>query len=274
MVLRGTALIDEINATRLREQSLAFWWLGQHSFILKTADRVFYIDPYLSPDERRRIRPLLQPNQVTNADYVLLTHDHRDHIDPTAVPGIAASSPQARFVVSRRHRRRLRDLEVPQERLCLMDPEDVLDLDGARITAVRSKHEFFENDEDGWPFLGFVVEQGRTVAYHCGDGVVYEGLVTTLRAWKLTVMFLPINGRDAERYRRNTLGNMTYQEAADLAGALAPRLTVPGHFDMFEFNGEDPQRFADYMRVKYPQLAVRVCEHGERVELGPLTSRT
>jgi L-ascorbate metabolism protein UlaG (beta-lactamase superfamily) len=60
---------------------------------------------------------------------------------------------------------------------------------------------------------------------------------------------------------------MTYQEAADLAGALKPRLTVPAHYEMFRMNSCDPQLFVDYMRVKYPGLAVRVCTHGKRFAL-------
>ena len=58
-------------------------------------------------------------------------------------------------------------------------------------------------------------------------------------------MFLPINGRDAGRFRRNCLGNMTYQEAGDLAGELAPGWVVPCHYDMFAHNSEEVGRFLD-----------------------------
>ena len=61
---------------------------------------------------------------------------------------------------------------------------------------------------------------------------------------------------------------MTYQEAADLAGAVRPGLTIPTHFDMFAGNTENPQLFADYMAVKYPDLPVRICRYGDRIEVG------
>jgi hypothetical protein len=35
---------------------------------------------------------------VTNPDWVFGSHDHSDHIEPLAVPGVAQTSPQARFV--------------------------------------------------------------------------------------------------------------------------------------------------------------------------------
>ena len=65
------------------------------------------------------------------------------------------------------------------------------------------------------------------------------------------MQLLPINGRDAERYRNNCIGNMTYQEAADLAGEVGPRIVIPGHWDMFADNSADPKAFADYLNVKY-----------------------
>jgi len=63
---------------------------------------------------------------------------------------------------------------------------------------------------------------------------------------------LPINGRDGARYRRDCIGNMTFQEAADLAGELRPRFVLPGHWDMFADNPGDPDAFSDYLDAKYP----------------------
>jgi L-ascorbate metabolism protein UlaG (beta-lactamase superfamily) len=81
-------------------------------------------------------------------------------------------------------------------------------------------------------------------------------------------MFLPINGRDAARLASGCIGNMTYQEAADLSGALQPGLTIPAHYEMFTGNSADPQAFLDYMRVKYPALETALPMHGERFIIG------
>jgi L-ascorbate metabolism protein UlaG (beta-lactamase superfamily) len=60
---------------------------------------------------------------------------------------------------------------------------------------------------------------------------------------------------------------MTYQEAADLAGALQPRFVVPAHYDMFASNLGDVNAFADYVRVKYPGIRPCIGRYGERVSL-------
>ncbi|MHB9034696.1 MAG: MBL fold metallo-hydrolase, partial [Anaerolineae bacterium] len=108
---------------------------------------------------------------------------------------------------------------------------------------------------------------GDITILHTGDTCVYEGYLTKLRRWQFDLVFVPINGRDAVRLRSNCIGNMTYQEAVDLVGALKPRLAVPGHYEMFSNNSENPQLFADYLEVKYPGQAYWIGDHGQAVTL-------
>ncbi len=263
----GADLIQDVDNCSPPEPGLSFWWLGQNGFILKLADQVVYVDPYLKPDERRRTPPLLKPEQITHADWVLCTHDHSDHLDPTAIPGIVGASPQCRFVAPRTARERMLSLEVPADRLVCLDDGDTHQADKLSITAVKSRHEFFDHVEGlGYPYLGYVVQAGGGALYHAGDGQVYEGLLTTLQRFSLDLAFLPINGRDAPRFRRNILGNMTFQEAVDLAGDLGVALAVPMHYDMFAHNAEDPQKFVDYLGAKYPAVRSWVGPPGERVD--------
>ena len=49
---------------------------------------------------------------------------------------------------------------------------------------------------------------------------------------------------------------MTYQEAADLAGDVRPGTVIPGHWDMFADNSEDPGLFKDYIETKYKDSLV------------------
>ena len=79
--------------------------------------------------------------------------------------------------------------------------------------------------------------------------------------------FLPINGRDGKRYAGGCIGNMTFQEAVDLAGELGPRLVVPIHHDMVAHNSADPDPFVDDLNATYPGVACAVAAPGERVEV-------
>ena len=64
------------------------------------------------------------------------------------------------------------------------------------------------------------------------------------------------------------LGQMTYQEAADLAGDTGSSMAIPGHWDMFEINSSDPNEFADYIKVKYGDaLGCKVPKVMEKISL-------
>jgi L-ascorbate 6-phosphate lactonase len=263
---RGQELLEEIARTQAEPGRVAFWWLGQHSFILKGGETIVYIDPYLSPDVARQTPPLLAPEEVTNADLVLCTHDHGDHIDPGAIPGIAVASPEARFVVPRTAAARVRELGVPTERLLPLTDGETTDWHGVWVTAVKSKHERFDEVPGvGFPFLGYLLNLNGAILYHSGDTIVYEGMVTVLRRYGPSVAFLPINGRCADRLKSGCIGNMTYQEAVDLAGDVGLRWAIPTHYDMFIGNQEDPVKFARYLEVKFPEIRTWIGPAGQRV---------
>jgi len=267
-MLKGRDLVQDIDSFQPETGEMAFWWLGQHSFIVKAAGRVIYLDPFLSEMEGRRTPPLLKPEEVTHAALITGSHDHADHIDRGVWPALAGASPQATFIVPELLRESVaKELNIPAGRMEGVDDGRTVQVDGVRITGIAGAHEFFDRDERTGlhPYMGFILEAGGVCFYYAGDTVKYEGLETKLKAWSYHAAFLPINGRDARRLKMNLIGNMTYQEAADLAGAIRPRLTVPAHWDMFEANSENPELFTEYMEVKYPELAARIPEPGERV---------
>lgn len=266
-MLSGSELIRDIDECHVPARQLAIWWLGQHSFVVKAGSSVIYLDPFLTPMETRRVPPLLEPQVVRNASIICGSHDHVDHIDRGVWPDLAKASPVAKFIVPELLREGLaRDLGMPAERFVGLDDSKTAKIDGVRIHGIAAAHEFLDQDPvtEQYPYLGYVIEANDCAIYHSGDCCIYEGLQTKLKKWDLDVVFLPINGRDAERLASGCIGNMTYQEAADLAGALRPGLTIPAHYEMFAGNSQDPQAFIAYMDVKYPYQRTALLEHGKR----------
>lgn len=266
----GSDLIRDVKKTTLRRGQCALWWLGQQSFIIKLGQTTLFLDPFLSPHPRRRVAPLLQPEDITIADFILGTHDHIDHIDRAIWPTLAAASPQARFIIPKFHQKTLpAQLGIPKNRFIGLNDLTSFTDRHIRITGIPSAHELLDRDPKTglYPFMGFIIEGNNFSLYHAGDCCSYEGLQTRLLRWKLDLAILPINGRDAVRYRTHCLGNFTYQEAADLAGAIQPGTTIPAHYDMFANNSENPLLFLDYMLAKYPKLNARMCRYAERIIL-------
>ena len=265
---QGEELLASIAAANPEAGEAVFWWLGQHTYILKLPSATMLIDPYLQDSPRRTKPPMLTPAQCADFDLVLCTHDHIDHIDPAAIPGIAAAS-DCMFISPATTKERMRSLDVPADRWVGANHRETLEVRGVTIMPIKAAHETFQETDDGlFPFLGYVIAADGFRAYHAGDTLWWEGLQAELRAQlPIDVAFVPINGRDAARYNRQCWGNISFAEAADLVGPLRVGLAVPAHFDMFPNNTEDPTKFTEYMACKYPATPTWLGAAGEPVHV-------
>lgn len=248
------ALIERMDALKVGNGALAFFGLGQVGVAIKGPRGVIYVDPYLTDSDgaggtlERTFPPPLEPNEITNAAAVLLTHNHIDHTDPDTILPLSEASPDAGFVAPHTSRDTLVAAGLDETRITVSEVGVPFEVAGARVTAVPSAHTELEYDpERGYPYLGFVIEWNGVTVYHAGDTVIYDGLIETLSAWKIDVAFVPINGRDYFRTTQNIIGNTDFREAAELAEALDFGLIVPTHYDVFAFNGADPGHFVSYL---------------------------
>jgi len=271
-------ILAEVTATDLREGAVALWWLGQASVLLKGAGTTLYIDPFLSEMEGRLIPPPFGPEEAPPADLVLVTHDHVDHLDELALPEMARSSPDARFVAPQPLLGKLSSIGIPTERTISVRVDEPVTLNGVTVTAVPAMHSFssppvvydFETDEQGQhAFVGYVLDFHGVRVYHAGDTLIYEGMADRLRELRPDVALLPINGRGYYREQQGIFGNMDEREAADLAADVGVRLLVPIHYDMFESNLGNPGALVQYVRASHPELPVLIPAGGRRFVYEP-----
>lgn len=248
------SIIKTLMNTPGDEGEATLWWLGQMGLLIKIGSTVLCVDYFAEGSERRQTPPPVPAEEVRWIDAFLGTHDHRDHIDHSSWRIWAKCCPEARFMFPQTHRKRvLKDGVLPENCIGMNDGESVR-VGDVKITAVAAAHEFLDRDPRSglYPCLQYIIEGSGLVIYHAGDTLRYEGMMPILKRFgKMDLALLPINGRDGARYRRGCIGNMTFQEAADLAGELKPRIVIPGHWDMFRDNPGDPEAFKDYIEAKY-----------------------
>lgn len=264
----GRRLMEEIEAERPQQGECSFWWLGQLGYALRTARLQLFIDPFLSGRDTRQHAPILEAGMLRQTDYLFGTHMHDDHIDLPVWRLAAKEFPKLRFIVPRALKKEICALvDLPPERVIGVADGETVQENGLEITGIAAAHELLQQDENGdYLQMGYYVRADGISFYHSGDCCIYEGLYGRLRALKSPdIAFLPINGRDGKRLRANCIGNMTYQEAVDLCGMLRPGLSVPGHYDMFAANSENPLLFSDYLDAKYPGLRCWIGPHGTKV---------
>jgi L-ascorbate metabolism protein UlaG (beta-lactamase superfamily) len=79
-------------------------WLGHASFYIRLNGVGILADPVFGdPTFLRRMMPVeSQLDLIDKVDYVLLSHDHRDHMDGDSIKAIAAKFPRAVFIAGLR----------------------------------------------------------------------------------------------------------------------------------------------------------------------------
>ena len=99
-----------------------------------------------------------------------------------------------------------------------------------------------ERDADGnHRFLGYVLETGGARIYHSGDTVFFDGLVEDVKPLAPDVVLLPVNGSRPELSANGVPGNLSLDEAIDIACGLGADAAVFHHYGMFAFNTVDPR---------------------------------
>jgi L-ascorbate metabolism protein UlaG (beta-lactamase superfamily) len=257
-------LKERVERFQVPHNGVAIWGLGQVGVILKGGGLTAYIDPYLTDATGNRVVPVpIQPDEVTHADFVFITHIHIDHLDPGTVRGIAKASPQAKFIAPRNCHQALLECDVAEDRIIHPPVDQLFDYGALRFCAIPSAHYGFD-EVDGQPsYLGYCITLNGVKIYHAGDTILYDGLEERVRQFAPDIAFLPINGRDYYRERRDIVGNLTFWEAAQLAVNAGVQLVIPTHWDMFPHNSENFARFADWLYHNARNQHFHVLHAGE-----------
>jgi L-ascorbate metabolism protein UlaG (beta-lactamase superfamily) len=232
-------------------------WLGQASMALRFGGATVLVDPFLSDYPDRLVPAPFTPEEARGVDAVLITHDHVDHLDEEALPVIAASSPEAVFVVPDELVERTGAVGIERSRVVGLGPDEHADVGSLSVDAVPACHG--DSTDDAYrlgPFRGYVVGAGGARVYHAGDTIPFDGLGERVRELNADLALLPINGRDAEREAQGLVGNLDAREAAEVAAEAGVDAAVPIHWDMFAANPGDPGAF-----VAAAQMTVIVLRH-------------
>ncbi|MCL5946787.1 MAG: MBL fold metallo-hydrolase [Chloroflexi bacterium] len=265
----GEMLARDIASYEVPRRTVACWYLGQASIVLKCSVGILLIDPFFSEHPARLFPPPLQCSEIADVTWVLCTHHHLDHLDPATIGPLAQRFPSCRFVVPEPHIPIAITSGVAMERLHPAIVGTSIEVPGLKITPLRAKHEEFEVNERGnHLYVGYIVEVDGLRLFHSGDTVGFDGQAEDLVPFSPHVVFLPINGRDWVRNRRNIAGNMNYREALDLAHAVKAGVVVPLHYDLFGGNTENPVFFVDHLYRTFPAQAFKMLAVGERFLIG------
>lgn len=227
-------------------------YLGQSGWKIKFPSGTIYIDPYLSnsvqeldaPDLVRLHPVVFPPETATDANYILITHEHMDHCDPLTLPLMAKASPQAKFVGPWPVLQKLREWGIGEDR-CTLATESwqTLAHDGIKIIATPAAHLDIERDLMGrLSYIGFIIEFAGERIYIAGDTCVKQEIIDVVGAHApIHTAVLPVNEHNFYRGKRGIVGNMSVREAFQFAEDISVKNVVAVHWDMFAINAAFPE---------------------------------
>jgi L-ascorbate 6-phosphate lactonase len=259
------SLAQTIAAAQAPAASVGMWWLGQAGFAFKTADgKVVYVDPYLSDAverlhgfKRLSLAPIAADE--VRADYVVLTHEHDDHLDPDAIPVIARNNPACRFVGPSGCIAGFGKAGIAADRQTIVAANQSCALDGLVVHTVPADHGDISPSA-----LTMLLDFGRVRIMATGDSSWRPGLFQPLVDRKPDVVLPCING---------VFGNMNHIDAARLVQQANPRYAIPCHFWTFaEQGGGDPAGFIYACKQFCPQVEALLLRPGETFIVSPRPS--
>jgi L-ascorbate 6-phosphate lactonase len=236
-------LAEVIRTTQVPIGQLAVFWLGGAAFAFKTpTGKIVYVDPYLSNSldhfyswKRLPGSPILIRPEEVEADLVLVTHAHEDHLDPHTLPQIYQHS-QAMFAGPTSCVNAMRDWGFSAERLVEVNSGDEKEICGVKVNAVYAHH--VSNAGAQTPdAVGYVLTLEGIVVYHTGD-TLYHSRLCEAAQFRPDLLLVCINGG---------YGNMPPDDAARLTSELQPDVAIPMHWGLVAENTSDPEDFVSAM---------------------------
>lgn len=197
--------------------SLDFQRIAHDTFRV-AGSKVLYTDPY-------------QVKQQDEADVILLSHEHFDHLNREDLEKVCTS--ETEIFASPLCGDGLKGLKV--RKITFLKPGEKAKVDTVEIEAVpayntnkfREPGKAFHQQAD--PGLGFVVHMDGTRFYYAGD----TDFIPEMKSIRCDVALLPVSGTYV----------MTAEEAAQAVAAINPKVAIPMHYGAVVGTRADAEKF-------------------------------
>ena len=248
---------EKLQQTKVDGAQIAVFWLEQSHFVFKTSDgTIVHVDPFLSRDIKPEgfIHPKpVVPADEAYADFVLLTHDHRDHTNPYTLKPMVARNPGVIIYGPVESAQRCRENGIPSSLLREIHIGDRVTIGSLELQVLYAQN---TGDHDETTHLGFMLSSQDTTIYITGDTRKepheYFQKIREAENTCPNAMIVPIN----EGYN-----NPGPAGASSLVEYVNPDIVIPCHFGCFTYNTIDPQVFIDAMPAAQREK-VKIMERG------------
>jgi len=214
------------------DTNLKGYWLGHSAFkFISQSGSIIYVDPFLkdnpsTPEEYK---------EITEADYILLTHGHEDHVGDTLEIAKNTGCKVAGIVELIGL---LQKKGLSEEQAVPFNKGGTVRFDDFSVTMVSANHSSsFDGEYAGDP-AGLVLSfEDDLCIYHMGDTNIFSDLALYGELYEPHVVLVPIGDHF-------TMGP---QEAAYAVEMVNPTIAVPIHYGTWPPIDSDPNEFKEIL---------------------------
>lgn len=216
--------------------SLDIRYLGHSAFELKAEGKTVLVDPFLTGNPKAACSA-----DELEADAILLTHGHVDHIGDSVPIAKRTGAPVVAIVELAN--------EIAEEGVEIRDPNigGTVDLGFATVRLTPAWHTSTTPKGTVNTPAGLVIEMGGTRVYHLGDTALFSDLALPSRREKIDIALMCIGGH-------YTMDRFDGVAAAEL---VAADRIIPCHYNTFPPIETDAQAFkSDVQNAGYSEVIV------------------
>lgn len=212
-----------------------FTWNGHSNFTIQSDDKTIIIDPFFEGNPRATAKW----NSITQADAVLVTHDHGDHVGQAAE---ICKTTGAELVCIFDFIEDMIAQGVSGDKIIGMNIGGTIEVAGIKIKMVQAMH----SSSSGAP-AGFIITYPDDFCiYFAGDTGLFSSMELFGKLHDIDVAILPTGG----------WFTMDSKDAAYACKLLNCKTAIPMHFGTFPILEQDSQLFSEHCAELAPDCKV------------------
>jgi L-ascorbate metabolism protein UlaG (beta-lactamase superfamily) len=214
-------------------------WLGHSSFFIRIAGISLVIDPILYdlPLMKRKVAPPCEPGDIQTLDYILLTHNHRDHADKKTLKALLSVNPDIEALLPLRMGEWYKKLSSEFQEAGWWQkyntPDDI------EIYFLPAKHWCRRGMTDYNRMLwgSFMIRGNGKTIYYAGDTGWWHHFAEIRDLFTdIDYALLPIGAYMPQHIMKPE--HMTPDEAVMASNALNSKCMIPMHYGTFDLSDE------------------------------------
>jgi L-ascorbate metabolism protein UlaG (beta-lactamase superfamily) len=248
---RRLPVVTHASLTAIPDNSLL--WLGHASFLLNVNGVRLLIDPVLQAPSslmKRYSELPFAPDAFTGLDYILVSHDHRDHCDEASIKLLARQNPRATWLCGLRLDNLLRKWTGSATiQAAGWYQQFALPAEGLNIYFLPTRHWSRRGLTDTNTTLwgAFMIEASGSKIYFGGDSGYGRHIGKVRELFGEVDYYLAGIGAFAPRWFMGP-SHMHPEEAAQASNELQPKNLLPMHYGTFDLSDEPLMEPAQIIR--------------------------